>query len=69
MNFERLLGQIFRRLAGRMARRGLNRGLDHVARGGRRPADMSPEERAQLRQARQTAKRARQAARLMRRLR
>lgn len=66
---EQILNQIFRMVSRRLVGRGVNAGIDYVARGGRRAEDMSAQERAQAQHARQATKRARQAAKLMRRLR
>ena len=59
-----LIDMILRRVMGRL----INRGITHVAGGGKDRAEMTPEERRQARSARQTARRARQAARLARRM-
>lgn len=47
---------------------GMNKGIDYVARRGKSPADMTPQDHAQANQARQMAKRARKAARITRRI-
>jgi hypothetical protein len=52
----------------RAVNRGIRKGINTVAGSGKRPADMTPEERVQARNARQLTKRARQAARITRRL-
>lgn len=64
MDFGRLLQMIF----GRLLRRGMMRGVDHLARGGKAPQDMTPEERARHQQSRQMQKRLRDAQRITRRL-
>lgn len=46
----------------------MRRGMDHLARRGKPVAQMTSDERAQAASARQTAKRARQAIRIARRL-
>lgn len=69
MNLERLLMQVFRMASRRLINRGVNSAIGHVARGGRQPDDMTPEQKAQAKAARQAAQRARQAAKLMRRIR
>ena len=57
------------RMLGRMLfNRALRGGIDHVARGGKDPADMTPEERKKAQSARQTARRAQQALRMGRRI-
>lgn len=69
MNVERLISMILRRATRRLVNRGVDAGIDLAARGGRGPDEMSPEDAARARSAKQAAKRARQASRLMRRLR
>ena len=49
-------------------RRGINMGIDHLARRGKPVSAMTPEERLQAANAKQTAQRARQAANLARKL-
>lgn len=60
---------ILRRVLGTFINRGINAGIDRASSGGKSRNDMTPEERKRARAARQTAKRARQAARLTRRMR
>ena len=61
---DRIIRMLVRRLAGRA----LNRGIDTLAGGGKARSEMSPAERRKVRVARQNARRARQAARLVRKL-
>jgi hypothetical protein len=49
-------------------KKGINLGINHIAQRGKAKGDMTPEERAQAAKARETAKRARQAANLARKL-
>ncbi|HHB80943.1 MAG TPA: hypothetical protein ENK83_04245 [Aliiroseovarius sp.] len=65
MNSERIIAMLVRRLANR----GISAGINHLSRQGKAPEDMSPAERRKAREIRQNAKRARQAARMMRRMR
>lgn len=64
-----LVNRLFRMISRRLINRGIRMGADHVARGGRKTADMDPEERAQYRNSKQAQKRARQAMRVIRRIR
>ena len=64
MNFERIIRMLMRRLVNR----GISAGINHVSRKGKAPEDMTPAERRKAREMRQNAKRARQAARMMRRM-
>ncbi len=63
MNAERLIQMLFRRVLGRWMNRGIDAGINRMA--GGRGADKGG---AQSPDARQTAKRAKQAARLTRRM-
>ncbi|MBP9182043.1 MAG: hypothetical protein KBF78_02835 [Fuscovulum sp.] len=65
---ERFLTQILNMVFRKFLNRGINAGIDHLSRRGKPPAEMTPAERQQAQQARDLAKRARQAARLTRRL-
>ncbi len=65
MNIERIITMLARRLM----KRGVNAGIGHVARRGKAPGEMTPQERQRAAAMRQQAKRARQTARMMRRLR
>ena len=65
---DRLIQMILNRLLGRLINKGINTGINHFARGGKPADQMTPVEREQARDAQQTAKRARQAANLARRL-
>ena len=61
---ERLLMQILNMFM----RKGMNAGIKHVARNGKDPKDMTPQDRLQAKNAQDLAKRARQMAKLGRRL-
>lgn len=67
MQIDRLFMMLLRRLLGPLLNRGISKGVDLFAGRGKAPEDMSPEDRARVRQAKQLARRARQAARLTRR--
>ena len=69
MNAERLISTILRQLTRRLVNRGVDAGIVLAARRGRGKDEMTPEDQARARQVKQTAKRARQAARLVRRMR
>jgi len=60
---DAILRMIFNRLLGHV----MNRGIDHLARGGRDRAAMTKEVRRDHRAAKQNAKRARQAGSIVRR--
>ena len=62
MNLERIIRMILRRLGNR----GIRAAINHISRKGKAPEDMTPAERRKAREMRRNAKRARQAARLMR---
>lgn len=49
-------------------KKGINIGVDHLARRGKPASEMTPQERQQAAKAKETAKRARQAANLARKL-
>jgi hypothetical protein len=61
---NRILQQLFRMFLNR----GINAGIDKAAGSGKSHKDMTPEERAAAKAARETAKRARQAIRMGRRI-
>ena len=58
---------ILRMILNRLFGLAVNRGIDHLARGGRDPAEMTKQERKEYRAAKQNGRRARQAASLARR--
>ncbi|MDP2062691.1 MAG: hypothetical protein Q8Q63_04400 [Phaeovulum sp.] len=68
MSIEQILGRVMRLFGRRAVNLGINKGIEVAARRGKPEAEMTPEDQAQARAARQTAKRARQAVRLARRL-
>jgi hypothetical protein len=63
-----IIDMILKRLLGTLVNRGVNAGIDLAARRGKPASDLTPEERTQAQNAKQIAKRARQAARLSRRM-
>ncbi len=65
---DRIIMMIVNRLMGQLINRGINAGINHVANKGRKPEDMTPEERGQAQETKAAAKRARQAANLARRM-
>jgi hypothetical protein len=65
---DRILQMIINAVMRKVIHRGVNAGIDHVARRGKPVADMTSDERQQAQTAKQTAKRARQAANLARRM-
>ncbi len=65
---DKLLQMIFHRLLGHVMKRGISAGITHVAGGGKPKSEMTPEERTQAQSAKDTAKRARQAANIARRM-
>ena len=68
MGVEQIVNMVMRIFARRMVNMGVNKGIEVAARRGKPEAEMTPEERAQARQAQVAAKRARQAMRIGRRL-
>ena len=72
MDLGRMLERIGRRLFNRAMSKGINAGIGKVTGagkgGGKAYSDLSPAERAELKRARETDKRARQAARVTRRM-
>jgi hypothetical protein len=64
MDLNRILSMISRIFV----RKAVNKGIDYAARRGKDPAQMTPAERKQAGDARALAKRARQAARITRRM-
>ena len=71
MNIERIITMIIRQVTRRLVSRGVDAGIDMASRkrGGDGDAPMTPEERARAQAGKDAAKRARQAARLTRRMR
>ncbi len=63
-----MVNQILNMVMRTFMRKAINGGINKVVRGASAPEDMTPQERKQMRQARQATKRARQAARMMRRM-
>ena len=61
---QQILSMILRLFIGRA----VNSGINHLAQGGKDPAEMTADERQAAAKSRQTARQAKQAIRLMRRL-
>ncbi len=73
MNMNSIINMVLRRVIGKLINRGVDAGIDLAAKRGRNddhPAtqDMTEEERARANQAKQLAKKARQGARITRKL-
>ncbi|MFV2033763.1 MAG: hypothetical protein ACC631_01400 [Halocynthiibacter sp.] len=68
MNFQRIINLIIRQVMRRLVNRGISKGIDMTAGRGKPAAEMTPEERKLAADAKQTAKRVRQARRATRRI-
>lgn len=66
---DRIIQMILNKLLGRLVNTAVNKGVDYAARRGKSPDQMTPEEHEQARAGKEMAKRARQAAKLTRRIR
>ena len=62
------MNRLLRMLIGPVINRLVGKGIDRAAGRGKPPGEMTPQERRQARTGKQTAKRARQAGRLIRRM-
>ena len=69
MDLNRLIQMIINMVLRRFINLGINKGIDAVANRGKAPAQMTPEEQQAAQATRAAVKRARQAARITRRLR
>lgn len=67
MNVESLIRMAVNTFMRVVMRRGMNAGIDRIARRGKPPGQMTPEERRRAGQARRSAQRMRQAIRMIRR--
>jgi hypothetical protein len=65
---DRIINMILNKLLGRLVNTAVNKGVDYAARRGKSPDQMTPEELQQARAGKDLAKRAKQAARMGRRL-
>ncbi len=65
---DRILQMIINTVLRQLINKGVSAGINHVAGRGKPASQMTPEEREQAQTAKETAKRARQAANLARRL-
>jgi hypothetical protein len=68
MNLNGLINMILHRVIGRMVTRGVDVGIDMAVGRGKDSKDMSPEERKQAKQGRELTGRAKQMAKIGRRL-
>ncbi len=68
MNFNSIIQMITNLLIRKVVNKGVDMGIDYASRRGKPAADMTPEDHAQAQSAKAMAKRAKQAARLTRRL-
>ncbi|MDZ4134685.1 MAG: hypothetical protein U1D06_03705 [Paracoccaceae bacterium] len=68
MDFGRIITMIVNRLLRRAVNTGVNKGINRMAGKGKPDSQMTPAERSQASKGREMAKRARQAARITRRL-
>ncbi|SMX41773.1 hypothetical protein [Actibacterium lipolyticum] len=68
MNANGLINMVVRQFLGRFMNKGIDAGIDYAAKRGKRGEELSHEERLRARNAKQTAKRAQQAGRLIRRI-
>lgn len=68
MDLSRILNMVINTVVRRLVGRGVDAGINYVAGRGKPATDLTPEELEQAREARAAAKRARQAAGLMRRI-
>ncbi|MEZ5884849.1 MAG: hypothetical protein R3D53_13725 [Paracoccaceae bacterium] len=69
MNLNQLINMAVNIVTRRLMNIGINKGIDAISRRGNGKAPMTPEEARQAKTARAAAKRARQAARITRRMR
>lgn len=67
MNFERILNMVINQIVRRGVNEGINRGIGAMSRKGKRPEDMTPEEREQAKHVQGQAKSARRLLRQTRR--
>lgn len=67
MNLNQIINMVIRMVMRRGINMGINKGIDLAARRGKAPSAMTPEERKQAQKAKQTAAKARKAARITRR--
>ena len=65
---DRIIQMIINAVLRQVVNKGVNAGINHVAGRGKPSSDMTPLERQQAQSAKETAKRARQAANLARKL-
>jgi len=68
MNANQMINMVMRLFIRKVMNRGIDAGLKYATRRGKKPENMTPEDQAQERAGKETAKRARQAAKLGRRI-
>ncbi|MCB2093507.1 MAG: hypothetical protein KDE11_03790 [Rhodobacteraceae bacterium] len=68
MDLNRLINMVIRQVLHRLVRTGVDRGIDLATRKGKPKEQMTPDERKQAQMGKDMAKRARQAAKVTRRL-
>ena len=68
MNVDQIINMVMRIVGRRLIGRGINQGIDLVARRGRKAEDMTPKEKQQAQTGKQMAKRVRQMSKLTRRM-
>ncbi|MFZ1727943.1 MAG: hypothetical protein WBO29_09770 [Albidovulum sp.] len=68
MDLNRLINMIIQQITRRLINSGINKGFDFAARKGKPKEEMTPEERKQAQMGKDMAKRAKQAAKITRRL-
>ena len=69
MNFNQIIDMLIRMVMRKLMNFGINKGIEMASGKGKTPAEMTPEERKAAGDMRAAAKRARQAARITRRMR
>lgn len=68
MNANRLINMVIRQITRRLVNLGINKGIDLASKRGRKDADLTEADRDQARDAKEMAKRARQAQRATKRI-
>ncbi|WP_138424004.1 hypothetical protein [Maritimibacter alexandrii] len=69
MNIERMITMVVRMVLGRLVHKGVDAGIDYASRRGKPQGEMTAEDRQRAKAANQTARRAKQASKLVRRIR
>lgn len=68
MNINQLINMFMRIFTRKIMNRGIDAGFDYASGRGKSREDMTPQEKAQARQAKQSARKAKQGAKLIRRI-